>query len=522
MFSAPTHEIQSIAILGGGTAGWMTAAALAQLLPKSHYSVTLIESDAIGTVGVGEATLPHLRFFNQRLGIDEVDFIKATKATFKLGIEFSNWGRKDDAYIHPFGDYGIPINGVGFHHYAYDIVGQPSPNKLDAYSLPIEMCKAGVFEFPNPDGQSLNSTFSYAYHIDAGRYANFLRNFAEQRDVKRIEGKAIDVIARTSDGAIDSLIMESGLRVEADFFVDCSGFRGQLIEKTLKAGYEDWSQWLPCNRAVAIPCEHKDKPKPYTKAMARDAGWQWQIPLQHRMGNGYVYCDSYLAPEQALDTLLQHLPGDSMAEPNHLRFLTGKRKSYWSHNCVAIGLSSGFLEPLESTSIYLIQAAIMKLIELVPQRQNSASKAREYNRYFDNEMERIRDFLILHYHATERDDTPFWQYCKNMSVPDSLAEKMAVYRASGYIEDYQHGLFLVPSWLAVYNGQRVYPRSGDPRRNQSQLHEVERFMRQMQHEIQNSVQQMTQHDVVVKKLCENTYSGNGPNRPAEFSLYGGR
>ena len=535
MFSAPQHEIKSIVILGGGTAGWMTAAALAKLLPSTLFQITLVESDAIGTVGVGEATLPHLRFFNQRLGIDEAEFIRETNATFKVGIEFSNWGKLGDAYIHPFGDYGFPIHNIPFHHFYSALKQQQSELDLDRFSLPVMACKGSKFAFPSSDPSALSSTYSYAYHIDAGRYAQFLRRFSEGKGVQRHEGKVLDVTTRTSDGQIDSLVMESGEKIVGDFFVDCSGFRGQLIEQTLSSGYEDWSHWLPCNSAIAIPSEHNGKPLPYTKAIAREAGWQWQIPLQHRMGNGYVYCDGYINKQQALDTLVSNLPGKALAEPNHLRFLTGKRKQGWKQNCVAIGLSSGFLEPLESTSIYLIQASIMKLVELLPQRSNMSIKSKEFNRYFDHEMVRIRDFLILHYHATERDDTAFWQYCRDLKIPDSLSEKMALFHQHGFIESYQHGLFLEPSWVAVYYGQRQYPKQIDPRVGPLMTEELVSTMLALQKDIDVQVTKMPFHSDILEKLHANqssstqsaqTDSTGEPsvtfnlNQPAKFSLYG--
>lgn len=535
MFSAPQHEIKSIVILGGGTAGWMTAAALSKLLPAAHYHVTLVESDAIGTVGVGEATLPHLRFFNQRLGIDEAEFIQQTNATFKVGIEFSNWGQQGDAYIHPFGDYGFPIHGIPFHHF-YSALKQQQPElDLDRFSLPVMACKSKKFAFPSSDPSSLSSTYSYAYHIDAGRYAAFLRRFAESNGVTRKEGKMLDVITRVSDNQIDSLVMDSGEKIKGDFFIDCSGFRGQLIEQTLASGYEDWSHWLPCNSAIAIPSEHNGKPLPYTKAIARDAGWQWQIPLQHRMGNGYVYCDSYINQQQALDTLEKHLPGKGLAEPNYLRFSTGKRKQGWKQNCVAIGLSSGFLEPLESTSIYLIQAAIMKLVELLPQRDNMAIKRDEFNRYFDHEMVRIRDFLILHYHATERDDTEFWRYCRDLTVPDSLSEKLSLFQQHGFIDTYQYGLFLEPSWVAVYFGQRQAPSTIDPRVKSQLTAGLIDTIDALQHDIDAQVKQMPLHADVLKQLNTDYASRKANqkstanaqpaitfnlNQPAKSSLYG--
>ncbi|GEA07917.1 tryptophan halogenase [Alteromonas sp. KUL42] len=524
MFKAPTHQIKSIVVLGGGTAGWMTAAALSKLLNPNVFSITLIESDAIGTVGVGEATLPHLRFFNQRLGIDESEFIKATNATIKAGIEFSNWGNSGDTYIHPFGDYGKPLKSVEFHHYFYALKKYNDQLNLDDYSLPVVACKSGKFNFPTSDPSLLTSSYSYAYHIDAGLYAQYLRGFAEQKGVTRIEGKVNSVSLRKSDGSISGLKLNNGELINGDFFVDCSGFRGRLIEQSLKAGYEDWSHWLPCDRAIAVQSEHNGRPLPYTKAIAREAGWQWQIPLKHRMGNGYVYASQYVNEERALQTILANLPGKPTSEPNYLKFTTGKRKLSWLKNCVAIGLSSGFLEPLESTSIYLIQAAIMKLVELLPQRENMAAKSAEYNRYFSNEMDKIRDFLILHYHATFREDTPFWNFCKHMKIPLSLEEKMELYKEIGVIEDYQYGLFLTPSWLAVYNGQGVIPSFSDIRVNEITLAQANKYMATLYADIKQAVAGMPTHEQIVARLHEETIC-NEPsqlNQAVRFSLYGQR
>ncbi|MDT0582418.1 tryptophan halogenase family protein [Brumicola blandensis] len=498
-----THPIKNIVILGGGTAGWMTAAALSKLLIP-HYTVTLIESEQIGTVGVGEATLPHLRFFNQRLGINEQEFMRETGATYKVGIEFANWGQQGQAYIHPFGDYGHKIQNIGFHHFWLKEYLSGRAHSIDDYSLPVVASLAEKFQFPSQDFNHVSSTFSYAYHIDAGRYARFLRKFSENLGAKRIEGKIIDVVQRASDGSITSLICENGQRIEGELFIDCSGFRGRLIEQVLHAGYEDWSHWLPCNRAVAVACEQNSAPLPYTKAIARDAGWQWCIPLQHRLGNGHVYCDSFVNQDQALDTLLQNLSGKPITEPNHLRFVTGKRKKAWSHNCVSIGLSSGFLEPLESTSIFLIQANIMKLLELMPRSSQMAANRDEFNRTFDNEMNRIRDFLILHYHATHREDTEFWRYCKHMSIPHSLEQKMALFKETGVIETYQHGLFLEPSWVAVYLGQKYFPKRYDPRVDNVPENTVSQLLETIRNEVSDYSDSMQSHENAIQQLLQQT------------------
>ncbi|MFC3121410.1 tryptophan halogenase family protein [Agaribacter flavus] len=495
--AARHSNIKHVAILGGGTAGWMTAAALIKLLP-SHINVTLIESEQIGTVGVGEATIPHLRYFNQRLGIDENTFMQATDATYKLGIEFANWGKQNDAYIHPFGDYGHSIQGIEFHHVWLDQYRRGLAKDLDEYSLPVVAALDGKFDMPHPDPNHVGSTFSYAYHINATAYAKFLRKFSESLGVRRKEGKIVDVICRSSTGEIDSLICGDGERVHADLFVDCSGFRALLIEQVMKAGYADWSHWLPCNRAVAVACETDSAPLPYTKAIAHEAGWQWRIPLTTRLGNGHVYCDAFTSQDNALDVLLSKLEGKQLSTPNHLAFCAGQRKKAWVKNCVAIGLSSGFLEPLESTSIYLIQANIMKLLELFPSTNDMHIHAEEFNRCFDTEMYRIRDFLILHYHATHREDTEFWRYCKHMSIPDTLAQRFELFKETGHILPYQHGLFLSPSWVAVLMGQRHYPKQSMAQVTQLQPSNAKSALDLIYREVKNYAANMQTHESALK------------------------
>lgn len=511
---------QHIVILGGGTAGWMSAAALAKLLPNNKFNITLVESDQISTVGVGEATLPHLRFFNQRLGIDEREFMRATQATFKVGIEFSNWGQQGDAYIHPFGDYGKKINDVSFHHFWLREKSKGNNKPLDHYSLPVMACLNNKFDFPSSNLNDISSSYSYAYHIDATRYAKYLRKFSEKLGITRQEGKVVDVIKRARDNNIEMLLLEDGTRISGDFFIDCSGFRAQLIDKTLGSDFEDWSHWLPCNSAVAMASELNKAPLTYTKAIAREAGWQWRIPLQNRLGNGYVYCDKYIDKQQALDTLTHNLTGKALSEPNFLKFKAGKRKQAWVNNCLAIGLSSGFLEPLESTSIYLIQSAIMKLVELIPQAENMAIKAKEYNRSLDMEMERIRDFLILHYHVTNRKDTPFWDYCRTMKIPDSLKEKVEMFKETAHIQQYRYGLFLEPSWLAVYIGQGFIPNQYDGRVDQMDTSYYQAKMREMSEIIKNNHQKMPKHADIIRQFCD-TGSRTNENL-AKLSLYGKR
>ena len=491
-------KIRKICILGGGTAGWMTAAGLAKKFANSDMEITLIESEQIGTVGVGEATLPHIRFFNNTLGIDEAEFMRATKATFKMGIEFCDWGRLGDSYIHPFGDYGKPINGVPFYHYWNRARLEADETRLDEYSYPIIASELGRFRMPDTDLNKIESTFGYAYQFDSSSYARFLRTYAEAKGVTRIEGKVTDVQTDPDNGHIKVLKTENGDEIDAELFIDCSGFRGILIEQTLKTGYEDWSQWLPCNRAIAIPSMSHGKLMPYTRATAHKAGWQWRIPLQHRTGNGIVYWNEHISDDEARHVLASNLDGEPLADPNQLYFLTGKRNLFWNKNVVAIGLSAGFLEPLESTSIYLIQEGITALLELFPDSQFRSSDAAEYNAKMDLYFERVRDFLLLHYVATERDDSPMWTYFRNMTLPDSLKEKIEAWTSRGHIIKYEFGAFLPPSWVAVMVGQRLVPAQYDRRVDLMSKAELLSTLSAMKHEVRSAAENTTDHEAFIK------------------------
>ena len=461
----PREHKQRVIIIGGGTASWMTASALIRLLPHAA-SVRLIESAEIGIVGVGEATLPHLRTFVEILGLDEAEFMRATHATFKLGIDFRDFGKKGDRYLHPFGSFGTDLNGVHFHHYWLRMRAEGRDDDLFAYSIANVMAAANRFTPPSTDSNSPLSTYSYAYQFDATRFAPYLRDYAIGRGVERTEGKVVDVERNAETGDVVALKLESGERFEGDLFVDCSGFVGLLIGRTLGSEWEDWSQWLPCDRAVALPCASPDGGiEPYTRATAMEAGWRWRIPLQHRVGNGYVYSSAHISDEDAARAIVAAVEGEPLAEPRVLRFRAGRRKQSWVGNVVSIGLASGFLEPLESTSIYLSQAAIMRLIELFPLERVSDADRTEFNRLVDMEYDRIRYFLILHYPATSRDDSGFWNHVRTMVVPDSLGEKMELFRRAGRIAKYSEGLFFEPSWLAVYVGQGVIPEGWDQRAN---------------------------------------------------------
>ncbi|MEN3745973.1 tryptophan halogenase family protein [Sphingomonas sp. HF-S3] len=449
-----------IAIVGGGTAGWMCAAACAAKLDPSRYQVRLIESEEIGTVGVGEATLPQMKEFNDFLGIDEAEFMSATQATFKLGIEFVDWGHVGARYIHPFGAFGRPIGVADFFNYWLRMRETAGP--LSDYCLAIVAARQNRFDFPAKDPSDPASAFSYAYHLDAGLYARYLRRWSEARGLERIEGRIVSVGRNRESGDVDGVTLASGETIRADLFVDCSGFRGLLIEQTLETGIEDWSHWLPCDRAMAVPCDRAGEFTPYTRSTAREAGWQWRIPLQHRTGNGYVYASAFLSDDEAASLLLSRLDGSPQADPRGLRFQACKRRKAWNHNVIAMGLAGGFLEPLESTSIYLVQMAVAFMLSLLPDRHRKFPMlAREYNRVMDIEYDRIRDFLILHYRASTREDSELWRYCRAMAIPDSLQDRIDRFRHRGHIREYRDGLFGPPSWQAVFIGQGVDPQAHD-------------------------------------------------------------
>ncbi len=455
------RNIKKIAIVGGGSAGWMTAAALSNAL-QGAAEITLVESEEIGVVGVGEATIPPIKVFNQTLGINEAEFVQRTEGSFKLGIEFVNWFKEGHRYFHPFGEYGAPFDAVQLYHYYLKARAEGPIEPIDDYSMAWVMAKNGKFSVPAQDRRMVQSTFDYAYHFDAIMYARFLREYAEARGVKRIEGKVVDVGLRGTDGFVESLTLESGTRLDAEFFIDCTGFFGLLIEKTLKTGYVDWTHWLPCDRAVAVPCEHGGEFTPYTRSTARKAGWQWRIPLQHRIGNGYVYASKHISDDEAQATLLDNLDGEPLADPRLLRFVTGRRKKFWNKNVVAIGLSAGFMEPLESTSLHLIQSGITRLLALFPTLDFDDYAMQEYNRITVGEYERTRDFIILHYKATERRDAPLWQHAADMDIPEELAYKIEQFRRGGRIVAHELELFRNPSWLAVFTGQGIWPVRHDP------------------------------------------------------------
>jgi tryptophan halogenase len=455
-------RVSRVVIVGGGTAGWMTAAALAQALDMRKCSVSLVESDDIGIIGVGEATIPTIHWFNQLIGLDEKDFMRKTQATYKLGIEFVDWTPQRASYLHPFGRYGAPADGPTFQHRYIRARLEGATEDFEQYSLTTAAARAGKFEFPATDPRTLLSTLGYAYHFDASLYARYLRERSELKGVRRYEGKIEQVDQHPESGFIQAVRTNRGARIEGDLFIDCSGLRGLLIEGALKTGYEDWSHWLPCDRAIAVPSERVADPVPYTRSTSRQAGWQWRIPLQHRTGNGYVYCSQYISDDEAAATLLGNLDGPALAEPRLIPFKTGRRRKVWNKNVVAIGLSSGFLEPLESTSIHAIQSGIAKLLSLFPTLDFDPGTATQYNRIVAEEFESIRDFLVLHYHSTRGKSGELWNTCSRMPLPQSLVYKEEQFARTGRIILATDELFKEASWFAVLLGQGHSARDYNP------------------------------------------------------------
>ncbi len=495
--------IEHIVIVGGGTAGWMAAAALSRLRAGKPVAITLIESEDIGTVGVGEATIPPFLDFNKLLDVDEREMLSAVQGSFKLGIQFVNWGKIGDSYIHPFGDYGYNIDGISFHHvwHKYRAAGDKRP--IQVFNIETMAAHFGRFARTEDYQRDDLPPVNYAYHIDAGRYAKYLRRYSEARGIVRLEGKISDVTLDGESGFVSSVTMENGNVISGDLFIDCSGFRGLLIEQALKTGYDDWSNYLPCNRAVALPCLREDGsgPLPYTRATAHSAGWQWQVPLQHRNGNGHVYCSEYMSDDEAHGILVGNIAGKPQADPNFLRFVTGRRKKFWNKNVVALGLASGFMEPLESTSLHLVNTGINKLIALLSLEGISQVQEDAFNRLTAKEYNRIRDFLILHYNATSRDDSPFWNYCRNMSVPDSLTEKIELFRHNGQIFREDNELFTETSWAAVMMGQGIAMGSHNAMADAVKEPTTRQEIDAMEQSIRFVVQHMPSHGDYLNKYC---------------------
>ncbi len=494
--------IRSIVIAGGGTAGWMAAAALAKIT-RGEVAIRLVESEEIGIVGVGEATIPMIQLYNKVLEIDENEFVRATQATFKLGIEFVDWGRPGDRYMHGFGRMGQDLWTVPFDQYWQKMHQAGKAPDLEQFSITRSAALANRFMRPTSEvPNSPLADIAYAFHFDASLYAKYLRGYAEKLGVQRLEGRIAEVLVKGLSGHIDALLLEGGRRVEGDLFIDCTGFRGLLIEQTLKTGYEDWSHWLPCDRAIAVPCETVPKWLPYTRSTARPAGWQWRIPLQHRIGNGHVFCSRHMSEDEAAALLLANLDGPALAEPRTIRFTTGMRRKAWNGNCVAVGLAAGFLEPLESTSIHMIQSAIQRLINFFPARGFDAADIDEFNRQSRFEWERIRDFIILHYHLNQRDDSAFWRQCREMPVPEGLVRKMALYRSHGRIVREAGELFTEVAWLQVFHGQGLRAASYHPLVDLIPEHETAEYLENVRGVIAKCVGVMPEHRQFVERECK--------------------
>jgi len=500
-------RIKKIVIIGGGTAGWMSAAAISHIFKNKYANITLIESETIGTIGVGEATIPQILTFNNMLGIDENEFVKRTQATFKLGIEFVNWKHIGQRYIHPFGDYGIDMEGISFHHYWLKEnqrraqVGLSEIN-IEDYCIQAVAARHGKFMRPIKAERSILEKIVYAFQFDASLYAAYLRNFSEQRGVTRIEGRIVEAQQDSETGYIQSVNLDNGKQIDGDLFIDCSGFRGLLIEEKLHAGYKEWSNWLPCDRAVAVPCKSNGEPTPYTRATAHSAGWQWRIPLQHRIGNGHVFSSQFMSADEATKILLENLDGPAIRDPLQLRFTTGHRKKFWDKNVVSLGLAAGFLEPLESTSIHLVQSGLAKLMTLFPHNGINQIDIDYFNQQTTLEYERVRDFLILHYHATERTDSEFWNYCRNMNVPDFLKTKMELFKKSGRIFRADDELFNETSWLAVFTGQGLDAQDYHPVADVLPATEIENRLGHIRDAVLKSAEVMPTHAQFIKENCQ--------------------
>ena len=488
------YRKRRIVVAGGGTAGWMAAAALARTMGDA-IELTLVESDAIGTVGVGESTIPPLVNYNRLLGIGEAEFMSATQATFKLGISFENWKVEGEKYFHSFGVTGRDHWSAGFQHFWLHGLSKGHEWSFDDYCLELKAAYAGKFAHL-PDDR-----MNYAYQLDSTLYAAFLRKLAEADGAKRIEGRIAEVRLRDDTGHIEALVLDSGQRIEGDLFIDCTGFRALLIEGALHVGFDDWTHYLPCDSAIAVQTASVRQPIPYTRAIAHDAGWQWRIPLQHRQGNGIVYCSRYLDRDSALDRLLSTIEGERLTEPNFIRFTTGARRKQWHRNCIAIGLSGGFMEPLESTSIHLIQRAILRLIRMLPMGEVSDRDVAEFNDQQMTDMVQIRDFLVLHYKATERQDSPFWRQCAAMDIPDSLTQKIELFRETGRVFRKNEELFAENSWVQVMMGQGIMPRTYHPVATKLADDELAHLLGGLRESVARTVAGLPEHHAYVARYC---------------------
>jgi tryptophan 7-halogenase len=493
-------RLKQIVIVGGGAAGWMTAAALSRLLKPAEVSLTLVESDEIGIIGVGEATIPDMLQFNLFLGIAEPELMQATQATFKLGIEFVDWTRNGSRYFHPFGFHGIDIDGLDFHQYWLHCRAHGHKHSIGDYCLTEIVAKQNKFAYPDLSVAGAPASYlRYAYHFDAALYARYLRQYAEKRGVKRVEGKVNEVLRHPESGDLTGVRLEGGQAVSGEFFLDCTGFRSLLLDKTLGVPWIDWRHWLPCDGALAVACEHAGPLRPYTRSTAKPAGWQWNIPTQKRTGNGHIYCSEFMSQDEATSMLIDGLDGNMMGTPRLIRFATGHREKFWEKNCVAIGLSAGFLEPLESTSLYLIRQGISRFIALFPDASQPAIFRDEYNRWMQRDFEQVRDLLILHYYKQERDE-PFWHHCRNMTIPDTLRRRLELFAEGGRFLRNEGELFPSASWVAVMLGQNVVPRAVDPLVASLPVTEVEPKLQLLRRAMNEFADRLPTHDAALAAM----------------------
>ena len=492
--------IEKIVIVGGGTSGWITAATIGNTFKNTNLQIELVESEDIGVIGVGEATIPSLISILTSLGIDLVDFVKETQASFKLGIQFEDWHSKGDKYFHPFGTVGKPIDGYDFFQCWLKAKAEGDNTPLMAHSPQSVLSERGKFFLPfAAQGTPLERAY-YALHIDSALTGKYLRNYAEKLGVVRTEGK-VEQVTQSSDGAIESVTLASGQTISGDFFIDCSGFRGLLIEQTLKAGYDSWDKYLPCNRAVTVQTKNVGDTKPYTVSAAKEAGWMWRIPLQHRTGNGYVFCDKYISDEQATQTLLENIEGETIIQPRIIPFTTGMRKKSWDKNCLSLGLAQGFIEPLESTAIHLVSKTIAYFMRMFPTKKVDQRLIDEYNRRVRADYIEIRDFLVLHYCTTEREDTEFWRWCKNMEIPTTLQKKIDFFKASGGIIPGVEELFQPTSWYAIFNGMKIEPDSYNPTTDSWDYQKLKGILDQGKQGLIDIAEKQPSHDEFLKQYC---------------------
>jgi tryptophan 7-halogenase len=506
-------RIRSVVIVGGGTAGWMAAAALAERFGRQrHVRVTLVESPEIGTIGVGEATVPHFREFLKRLKINELDFIQRTASTFKLAIGFEGWAGDGSQFFHPFSEHGVPLLGTSFQHWWVKGRQIDRAEPIDRYVLSSELARAGKFGVPTGDPSSGCLFFNYALHFDAQLVARYLKSWSILAGVRHVEGKVVDVVLDGETGDVRSLRLDGERELTADLYIDCSGFRGLLIEEALHTGYDDWTQWLPCDRAVAMPCESRSPPPSHTRSIASRAGWQWRIPLQHRTGNGYVFCSRYLSEDEAMATLSREVEGAALAEPKLLPFRTGIRRKIWNRNVFCLGLASGFLEPLESTSIYLVQRGLQALLGSFPQSRPNPALQENVNRGNREHWEHIRDFLVLHYKLNKRTGDPFWDECRHMPVPDSLARSMDLFRRTGRFVQADIEFFRPSSWLAMYAGFGILPDYYHPSVDDVPEQQLAAELENMASGIERAVASALTHEQFLRANCSadvGTASGTG-------------